>query len=57
VSLRNDYPTIKITTHRADMASTEQTQALVGDAAREHGMPVLVVVANAGVGIRIPHIK
>lgn len=56
-SLREEYPNLKISTHRADMASAEETEGLVAEAAKEHGMPPLVLVVNAGTGKRIPHIK
>lgn len=56
-SLRDDFPALKISTHRADMASAEETGALVAEAAAEHGQTVLVLILNAGTGKRIPMIK
>lgn len=56
--LRQRYPALRVTTHRADMASAEQTGALCAQAAAAHGgQPVLVLVLNAGTGKKIPQIK
>jgi len=56
-ALRKEYPALKITTHRADMSSAEETVNLCHEAAAAHGQAVLILVANAGVGKKIPHIK
>lgn len=56
-ALRKEYPTLKITMHRADMGLAHETVELCHEAAAEHDQPVLILVANAGVGKKIPHIK
>lgn len=55
-SLRDSYPSLKITTHRADLSSIDETTALCPAVVAAHGRQIDILVSNAGYGVRIQNI-
>lgn len=43
----------RITIHKADLSSPEETTALCAEAQKEHGRTVDILISNAGYGKRI----
>ncbi|KAF2252102.1 NAD(P)-binding protein [Trematosphaeria pertusa] len=63
-TLKNDFtdaypksPVPKISIHQADLSNVEETLRIAEEAKAEHGRPVDILVANAGLGKRITDIE
>jgi 3-oxoacyl-[acyl-carrier protein] reductase len=46
----------RISIHKADLSSTEETIRLCEEVRKEHGKPVDILVSNAGYGKRIQNV-
>jgi len=56
-SLSTSYPSLKITTHQADLSSIEATTSLCPAVVAAHGGRAIdILVSNAGYGVRIQNI-
>ncbi|KAI4724029.1 NAD(P)-binding protein [Aureobasidium sp. EXF-10728] len=47
---------LKITIHKADLASIEETTALCPEVIKQHGRVIDILVSNAGYGVRIQNV-
>lgn len=54
--LQNRHPDLKITTHKVDLASIEQTTSLCPDVVKQHEKVIDILVSNAGYGVRIQNV-
>ncbi|RVX68188.1 hypothetical protein B0A52_08696 [Exophiala mesophila] len=54
--LQKEPSSQKVTVHQVDMGSQEQIEQLYKDINEQHGHGPDILVANAGYGVRIPHI-
>lgn len=56
--LRKQHPdsNLQITTHKADLASIEETTNLCPNVISQHGRAIDILVSNAGYGVRIQNV-
>lgn len=47
---------LKITLHKADLSSIEETTALCPEVMKQHGRAIDILVSNAGYGVRIQNV-
>lgn len=54
--LHEVHPDLRLTTHKVDLASIEQTSSLCPDVVKQHGKVIDILVSNAGYGVRIQNV-